>query len=64
MTKPDYSNKEKLIEYYSNLYKDDYSFVQFMSERLDYFSDRFTKEHIEFFDLLWKKCKERLRGIK
>jgi len=62
MAKPDYSDKKALVEYYSNMYPDDFSFVQFMSERLDYFSDRFTKDHVEFFDLLWEKCKGRLRN--
>ena len=60
MTKPDYTDKQALVEYESNKRPDNFDFVQFLSERLDYFSDRFGEEHLEYFDLLWKKCKERI----
>lgn len=61
MNKPDYSDKKALVEYYSKKYTSNFSFAQFLSERLDYFSDRFVSEHIEFFDLLWEKFKERIK---
>lgn len=61
MDKPDYSNKQALVEYYSKKYPDDYDFVQYLSERLDYFSDRFSEEHEEYFDMLWKECIKRLQ---
>jgi len=34
----------------------------YLSERLEYFSDRFGEEHEEYFDLLWKEMKKRLKN--
>ena len=60
MTKPDYSNKPALVKYYSEFYPDNVDFAEFLAERMEYFSDRFGDEHIEFFDMLWVEMKKRL----
>ena len=60
LSKPDYSDKKALVQYYLDKYDDNFDLVQFASERLDYFSDRFGREHIEFFDMLWEAIKKRL----
>lgn len=62
--KPDYSNMPKLIEWYSKQNKDNFDFSMLLSERMEYFSDRWGKEHIKCFDLLWKELKKRLKKEK
>ena len=64
MDRPDYSNKKELVKFHSKLYDDNFDFVMYLSERLEYFSDRFGEEHEEYFDLLWKECKKRLKKIR
>jgi hypothetical protein len=56
----DYSNKKQLVKEKSMATPDDYDFAMYLSERLEYFSDRFGEEHIQYFDLLWSELKRRL----
>lgn len=56
----DYSQMDKLVEQKSKEYKSNYDFAMYLSERMEYFSDRFGKEHQQYFDLLWKELKKRL----
>lgn len=61
MKKLDYSDKTALVKQKSKERPDNYDFAMYLAERLEYFSDRFSNEHVEYFDLLWKEMKSRLK---